>query len=208
MLAGPAFKAGLLSGYKFAKFLLLVYYLVKRQFIHIEDYMEPLPEQICPACKFKNESNATICANCKTPLGNFIKGQITTKHLAENRVPLNRTEIDVLIKSSLPEKGFTLYLVHNDELILLDEEQVELILGRKTTDTIGDLINIGAYDEFVSRRHAKVIKGEYGYSIMDLGSSNGTWLESQRLVPHRLYPFRSGTQFWFGHTQVLIHYAE
>lgn len=170
--------------------------------------MEHLRERICPACKFKNEGIATICANCQAPLGDVIKGQITTKHLSENRIPLSPSDIDLLIKSSLPEKGLAIYLVNSDELILLDEEQPELILGRRTKDTIGDLINIGLYDEFVSRRHAKVIKDENGYSIMDLGSSNGTWLKDQRLIPHRPYPFKSSTQFWFGHTQALIHYAE
>lgn len=175
--------------------------------------MEPLLERICPACRFKNESNATICVNCQTPLGIFIKGQITTKHLLENTTFLIPSEIDALIintliKSSIPAKGFAIYVVNNDELILLDEEQTELILGRRTEDTIGDLINIGAYDTFVSRRHAKVIKGENGYLIMDLGSSNGTWLENQRLIPHRPYPFQSGAHFRFGHIQVLIHYVE
>jgi hypothetical protein len=170
--------------------------------------MDPLPEHVCSVCNFKNESNANICANCQSPLAFFLKGQITTRRLLENRISISPSEIEVLIKSSIPEKGFAIYLVDHDELILLDEEQTEIILGRRANDTVGDLINIGAYDEFVSRRHAKVIKDENGYSIMDLGSSNGTWLEDKRLIRHRPYSFRSGAHLWFGHTQVLIHYAD
>jgi len=170
--------------------------------------MEPLPEHVCSVCSFKNESNATICANCQSPLEFFLKGQITTKRLLENRISISPEEIEVLIKSSIPEKGLAIYLVDHDELILLDEEQTEIILGRRAKDTVGDIIDIGTYDEFVSRRHAKVIKDDSGYSIMDLGSSNGTWLEDKRLIRQKPYSFRSGAHLWFAHTQALIHYAE
>lgn len=165
--------------------------------------------RFCSVCKFENESDATVCANCQTPLKDAHTAQITTKRLSDNSSILSKTEIEGLIKSSIPVKGLTIYILNNGELIIVEEEQAELILGRKTADSIdtaGYLLNIGAYDGFVSRRHAKIIRSEHCYEIMDLGSSNGTWLDKQRLVPSKYYPLHSGAQIQLGHIQILVHY--
>ncbi|HEY3310849.1 MAG TPA: FHA domain-containing protein [Anaerolineales bacterium] len=163
--------------------------------------------KFCPVCKFKNESTATVCANCQAPLENVIITQITTKRLAENASLLSHAELEALIQSFIPAKGLTFYIVNNGELIIVGDEQSELILGRKIDDSVKNLINIGAYDVFVSRRHAKVVKSENGYEITDLGSSNGTWLEEQRLIPHKSYPLQNGAQIRLGHIQVMFHYS-
>lgn len=169
--------------------------------------MDPSIGKFCPVCKFKNEYDATVCVNCQTPLENVIVTQITTKRLTENASLLSHAELEALIKSYIPVKGLTFYIVNNGELIIVGEEKTELILGRKIDDTVKNLINIGAYDVFVSRRHAKIMKTEKGYEITDMGSSNGTWLEEQRLIPHKAYPLQNGAQIRLGHIQVMFHYA-
>jgi hypothetical protein len=161
----------------------------------------------CPVCKFKNESDATVCVNCHAPLEYAFTTKITTKRLSENIALLSHAEIDALIKSFTPAKGLTLFIVNNGELIIVNDDQKDLILGRKTNEDISNLINIGAYDNFVSRRHANITKTDECYMIMDLGSSNGTWLEEHRLIPHKPYPLEDGAQIRLGHIQMMIHYA-
>lgn len=160
----------------------------------------------CPVCNFKNESNAAVCANCNSPLENIVIAQITTRRLTESAKLLSQAELEALIKSFIPAQGLTFYIINNGELVIVGEEQSELILGRKIDDSVKNLINIGAYDVFVSRKHAKVLKTERGYEIMDLGSSNGTWLEELRLIPHKTYPLKSGSQIRLGHIQIMVHY--
>jgi len=165
--------------------------------------------RFCAVCKFENEADATVCVNCQTPLKDDHTAQITTKRLTENTSVLSKKVIEDLIKSSMPEKGLTIYIINNNELIIVEEDHAELILGRKTADSIDTssyLINVGAYDGFVSRRHAKIIKSNNGYEIMDMGSSNGTWMDKQRLIPNKLYPLHSSAQIQMGHIQVLIHH--
>jgi hypothetical protein len=56
------------------------------------------------------------------------------------------------------------------------------------------------YDEgdYVSRRHARITKGRAGYFVTDLGSSNGTRVNGQSLVPHRARLLRNGDQIKVG----------
>jgi hypothetical protein len=63
----------------------------------------------------------------------------------------------------------------------------EVKLGRFEMSEMGpSCLNIGPFGgiEFgVSRRHAKIKHLETGWWIEDMGSSNGTWLEKERLTP-------------------------
>jgi hypothetical protein len=56
------------------------------------------------------------------------------------------------------------------------------------------------YDEgdYVSRRHVQITKGKGGYAVTDLGSSNGTTVNSRALVPHRACPLRNGDRIKVG----------
>jgi pSer/pThr/pTyr-binding forkhead associated (FHA) protein len=56
------------------------------------------------------------------------------------------------------------------------------------------------YDDgdYVSRRHARITKGRAGYFVTDLGSSNGTTVNGQRLVPHRARMLRNGDRIKVG----------
>ncbi len=63
----------------------------------------------------------------------------------------------------------------------------ELKLGRFEMSEIGPLcLNIapfGGTEHGVSRRHAQIKHTESGWWIEDTGSSNGTWLDQERLAP-------------------------
>lgn len=59
----------------------------------------------------------------------------------------------------------------------------EIVIGRDATCDI--VIN----DAEISRRHAKMTMQETGYVLEDLGSTNGTFVDGQRLMgPHPLQP--------------------
>lgn len=161
----------------------------------------------CPVCKFENAIDATFCVNCQATLINIYSSQISTKQLTENGGPPSPDELDTLKKSLIPTKGLTIYVINTGEIIIVGEKQKEFILGRKTAETDEPIINIGSSDVFVSRRHAKINKTADGYSILDVGSSNGTWLQQERLIPHKTYPLESGAQIRLGHIQALIHFS-
>jgi DNA-binding NtrC family response regulator len=74
----------------------------------------------------------------------------------------------------------------------------EVVIGR------GDNCDVRIQDDSVSRRHARLRLGER-ISIEDLGSSNGTVVEGQRLRPYEEVLVRVGTVFELGATTVVFH---
>lgn len=76
------------------------------------------------------------------------------------------------------------------------------VLGR--TDSAGgaqpdfDLSPLGAREGGVSRQHAALLGGEDGVLILDLTSTNGTWLNQRRLTPNQPYPLRVGDTLRLG----------
>jgi pSer/pThr/pTyr-binding forkhead associated (FHA) protein len=69
-------------------------------------------------------------------------------------------------------------------------EKAELFVGR---DLNNDVV---ANDPEVSRRHARLFKQGNSYTLEDLGSTNGTFINGQRLASP--YPLRPGELITFG----------
>ena len=64
-------------------------------------------------------------------------------------------------------------------------------LGRDDCDVV-------LSDPEVSRRHAVVAEGPDGFTIEDLGSTNGTWVNGERI--ERRERLRAGDELRFGNT--------
>jgi pSer/pThr/pTyr-binding forkhead associated (FHA) protein len=85
----------------------------------------------------------------------------------------------------------------------------ELVIGRPSEATLEatlDLSDLNAAQMGVSRRHAKIRRTESGFEVIDLSSRNGTWLNAERLVPNKPYPFASGSQLRLGQMRLLVFY--
>ena len=73
----------------------------------------------------------------------------------------------------------------------------------------GDVINIGRHaqceivlnDVEVSRRHLKLSRIGPGWEIDDLGSTNGTWLNNQRITKQMLFP---GDRIEIGQSELVL----
>jgi len=66
-----------------------------------------------------------------------------------------------------------------------------------------DLTNDGGAEKGVSRLHAEIKLYKQGVVLIDLGSTNGTLLNTYRLPPEQPYPLQSGDVIRFG--ELLIH---
>ncbi len=67
-----------------------------------------------------------------------------------------------------------------------------------------DVTPFNGRDKGVSRRHAEFVTIEGQLYVRDLGSTNGTRLNSQLLQPHRAYCLREGDLLQCGNLYMLI----
>lgn len=73
----------------------------------------------------------------------------------------------------------------------------EVVIGRKSD---ADLV---LSDPYISRRHAKLIKTPQGYSLVDLESTHGCFVNGERIQRREL---RSGDTIVLGKGRVTLHY--
>jgi pSer/pThr/pTyr-binding forkhead associated (FHA) protein len=101
----------------------------------------------------------------------------------------------------------TLILVINDQSVPLLEFR-EVILGRfAPTDSSQPDIDLGPYGaehKGVSRRHIRINHAKGKFWVIDLGSTNGTWLNGQRLKPVAEYPIQHGDRLRLGELDVEV----
>jgi pSer/pThr/pTyr-binding forkhead associated (FHA) protein len=73
--------------------------------------------------------------------------------------------------------------------------KAETIIGRRTSQYTPD---IELSSEIVSRRHLVVLEKNGKYMVKDLGSTNGTMLDDDRIVSGKLYEVKQGSKIGLG----------
>ena len=177
----------------------------------------------CPACKMKNEAGASKCIYCNTPLGeepsqktvmlrniHEVTGILPDSYEAFLNAPIPTAER--FMDFELPKKGIALINLENGQPIAMREDRT-FILGRvsseiKTREPLIDLTELDALELGISRVHAMIRRSKGSYQIIDLESSNGTWLENQRLIPKQPYPLDSGDRIRLGRLNILVFIPE
>ncbi|MBN1564055.1 MAG: FHA domain-containing protein [Anaerolineae bacterium] len=75
----------------------------------------------------------------------------------------------------------------------------ECVLGRTaSSDGCIDLTEFGAVDLGVSREHAKLTRQSATIMVQDLGSTNGTYLNGQKLLPYQPRVLRNEDELSLG----------
>ena len=177
--------------------------------------MDSIPGKFCPVCNYKNEPSATVCAYCGSPLENSQASPTTTLRVhrkkEETTVLPQMTEEDFKKTFKPHEEGIAIYVKGYAAPIEIPKER-EFTLGRHITGELEqafvDLKPFGGYETGVSRRHALIRRTDHGYEILDLGSSNGTWLNTKRLTPDKPYPLENGAEVYLGKLQIFVIYQE
>jgi pSer/pThr/pTyr-binding forkhead associated (FHA) protein len=117
--------------------------------------------------------------------------------------------VESVDESLIPSQGVSFYIVRLARAIVV-HTGVEFFIGRDVGEDVWkplvDLGEVDGYSMGVSRRHAMVRPVEHGYEIIDLFSTNGTWLDGQRLIPNIPYTLAPGSQLRVGQELILVIY--
>ncbi len=171
---------------------------------------EETPKRTCPKCAHENETSALICVRCGTPL------RPTTYPVSERwparpeTRPEPRPTAEPKPETEQPpaSAGIALW-VRNDPLPVLLESGTGVVLGRQTDAQkdpafLVDLSRYSAYRLGVSRRHAQIeIKGGQCL-LLDLGSSNGTWVNGLKVRPYQPVTLQIGDRINLAQLEILV----
>jgi pSer/pThr/pTyr-binding forkhead associated (FHA) protein len=160
----------------------------------------------CPKCHKENSPESAVCAFC----GAAMLGLIPS--LTTEPVP------DVPLKIKPPEHIIELTRLYSDiiALVVLGQEQPILlkggektILGRYSPGEVTPSVDLTPYNANllgVSRKHATISRTETGYLLEDLDSTNGTWLNENKLPATTPTPVQSGDLIRLGQLGLYVYF--
>jgi len=162
---------------------------------------------ICPNCQHKEMSGAIYCSKCGAQLINMTVATqkiLTTETRQEAKrdtgriKPLPPVHLQSRISLNMIESGQILPLADRTEYTLGRSAE-----GQPIVPDV-DLSPHNAYANGVSRLHAvlKLIRDQI--VIMDLGSSNGTYLNGSRLPPYLETPVVHGDVIYLGKLKIQV----
>ncbi len=125
---------------------------------------------VCPACKHREMVGALFCRHCGYPVWKEVSRAANTSTSGQTSDAGATTE---RVRLRLPN-GIEVALTGSGPWLV----------GRPSSDVQPDL-NAQAWGaRHVSRRHARLEWRHGGLYIVDLDSTNGTWVNGRRLTPH------------------------
>jgi pSer/pThr/pTyr-binding forkhead associated (FHA) protein len=166
---------------------------------------------LCPNCHHQEVAGALFCSECGAQL-------ILSDRLATQSIPRNTSEILVpslenttssvaLPLVGSPDAVVSLYLVDSGQIIHL-AGRTEFTLGRVADNQPilpdVDFSLFEAYSQGVSRLHASLKIINLRVVITDLGSSNGTRVNGQKIMPHIDYLLNHGDVIALGKLKIQV----
>ncbi|GAP14610.1 protein containg FOG: FHA domain [Longilinea arvoryzae] len=156
---------------------------------------------LCPNCHVQNLPGALFCSECGTQL---VFTDVLKTH-AFKRNPSDALDPNILQAEPGTEEApqameiydasLSLHLVECGQVLHLAGRN-EFTFGRVTEGQPilpdVDLSPYEAYSQGVSRLHASIKIVGQRVTVMDLGSSNGTRVNGQKIIPHVDYPLSHG----------------
>jgi len=158
----------------------------------------------CPTCQHSEVEGALFCSKCGAQLVSIQNLATRNFHIDGEMPDIGSSEAIKAVEVSLTD-SISLQVLDGGQFISLSERN-EFTVGRVSEGQSVmpdiDLTPYSAYENGVSRLHAVIRKDATQVSLMDLGSSNGTYLNGTRLTPERDYALQHGSIISFGKLKI------
>lgn len=174
----------------------------------IADKSSKLSVNVCPNCSHENRVGVLVCENCGRSIFDdiFNHTRLVTGFIAPTR-PLQADGTEWIPAS----RNITLRIRDAQTPIRIDTLQ-RLVLGRVNNRNPRrpdiDLTAYRAFEKGVSCNHAILYReGDY-LMLADLGSTNGSFVNGQRLTPHEPRILNSGDEIRLGNLIAQVTFDE
>ena len=159
----------------------------------------------CKDCGASQYEGTLYCSECGRDLiqdSKLVTDVLPFSEFAHKPPPPPVSELEVETPSD--EKQITFVIPSSRHRYIIPLEK-EINIGRAFEDTLKnlDLSADNGIELGVSRTHAVLQWSNQGIVIMDLGSTNGTFLNNHHLPANKPYPIQSGDELRFG--ELLVH---
>lgn len=158
----------------------------------------------CFFCHEKNQETVSHCTHCGASLLPESKPIGMPEAVSPPGLP-DDGRLDEFVQR-LPYRTLALFTAGRHDPILLANMQT-MVLGRDIPQgsvEVLDLSGLGEAAISASRRHALLSATPGGYTISDLGSTNGTWLNHEHLQPGKAYPLQNKDEIKLGSLVMII----
>lgn len=189
---------------------------------------------VCSKCSFDNRPGIIFCEQCGTQLIDVKPAtdtRVMPNHLADQFQNLDESgkyetmfvrsskdvghltgtsvfqpEMTLQLQPEMREDGAT--LTTPEPILLNPEERTPIMFGRKD-EKHGhypdvDLLEYGGQQQGISRTHLEVIRTGKRIDIVDMGSSNGTFLNGVKLDAHEAHQIRDNDRLRLGKLVLLV----
>lgn len=163
--------------------------------------------KICRHCAAQNREGSLFCEDCGRPLSGS-SSIMPTKQFERATDELGGRNSWGTAQFR-GEAHVVLHFRDTSEPITLNIDGRKLFGRMDNTDKQKpdlDLTPYGALEKGVSRIHAAIARNDETLTLIDMGSSNGTHLNGQRLVPNQPRVLRDGDEIRFGKLVAHIYF--
>ncbi len=143
----------------------------------------------CKECKMENIEGALFCEECGAKLEEM-------PDLVETAVEGGNTNIVL----ATPD-GSKLQIPAKDEVIIGREDPISEVFPDV------DLTSLGGMEKGVSRKHAVIHRSGTDFTVEDMGSTNGTYINKKRIQPHAPQMIKPGDEVKFGKLSLSVKAA-
>jgi hypothetical protein len=169
----------------------------------------------CPACGHQFRSGTLFCAHCGIYLAADVP--LPTEPLPEEELPAAQAQPWPDVgggdgEGGIPADATTLRIAvvrsYREAVFPLPIDQIALGRGDASRDLFPelDLTPDGGFDEGVSREHARIYQIGRRLFVEDVGSTNGTFLNDQRISPHLPHVLQEGDALQLGRLKLRVKF--
>ena len=155
----------------------------------------------CARCGRVNMPGLLICAAC----GLNLARSFATQQIGKEPVPDNLRSVGTV---RFPDK--MRLVVHIGEAVTVVDIDEQITVGRGENGQTGKPdLDLAPYDAFklgASRWHAIITRNNQMLTITDTGSTNGSWLNSERLKVGEPKILADGDTVWLGQLELIVYF--